>query len=118
MNFTVVDDKGRAVGAGKDLSTLQASLRGDTRQAVAKASGTVERTGLTAFPADGIARTRDQHRRWAPGDRLPGAGGRGQDGRSAGLHLRGRPAPGPCGRVPDGCWCSARRRRWRSCGSH
>jgi ATP-dependent helicase HrpA len=57
MNFSVVDEQGRAVGAGKDLTTLQASLRGDTRQAVAKASGTVERTGLTAFPADGIART-------------------------------------------------------------
>jgi ATP-dependent helicase HrpA len=57
MNFSVVDEQGRAVGAGKDLTTLQASLRSDTRQAVAKASGTVERTGLTAFPDDGIART-------------------------------------------------------------
>ena len=57
MTFTVVDDQGRAVGAGKDLPALQASLRTDTRQAVAKASGTVERTGLTEFPADGVKRS-------------------------------------------------------------
>ena len=57
MTFSVVDEQGRAVGAGKDLSTLQSSLRSDSRQAVAKASGTVERTGLTAFPADGVERS-------------------------------------------------------------
>ncbi len=57
MNFTVVDDKGRAVGTGRDLGTLQSALQADTRQAVAKASGTVEKTGLTAFPADGVRRS-------------------------------------------------------------
>jgi ATP-dependent helicase HrpA len=57
MTFTVVDDAGKAVGAGKDLGTLQQALRSDTRQAVAKASGTKERTGLTTYPAEGVART-------------------------------------------------------------
>jgi ATP-dependent helicase HrpA len=57
MNFTVVDESGRAVGTGRDLGTLQSALQADTRQAVAKASGTVEKTGLTAFPADGVKRS-------------------------------------------------------------
>ncbi|MGS0683644.1 DUF3418 domain-containing protein [Nakamurella sp. GG22] len=57
MTFAVVDDDGRKVADGKDLSVLQDSLRSDTRKAVAKASGTVERTGLTAFPPTGIQRT-------------------------------------------------------------
>ena len=57
MNFTVVDDRGRAVGSGRDLGTLQSALQADTRQAVAKASGTVEKTGLTAFPTDGVKRS-------------------------------------------------------------
>ncbi|MET3805717.1 ATP-dependent helicase HrpA [Nakamurella sp. UYEF19] len=54
MGFNVVDDSGRSVGAGKDLTALQESLRVVGQKAVAKASGTVERTGLTAFPAEGI----------------------------------------------------------------
>jgi len=57
MSFTVVDESGRAVGEGKDLANLQSTLRVDTQQAVAKASGTVQRTGLTSFPDDEIPRT-------------------------------------------------------------
>ena len=57
MGFNVIDDSGRTVGAGKNLVALQETLRDDGRQAVAKASGTVERTGLTAFPAEGIPQT-------------------------------------------------------------
>ncbi|MET0965829.1 MAG: DUF3418 domain-containing protein, partial [Nakamurella sp.] len=57
MTFTVVDDQGRSVGASKDLPALQASLRTNTREAVAKASGTVEQTGLAEFPADGVKRS-------------------------------------------------------------
>ena len=57
MTFTVVDDAGRSVAAGKDLTSLQQQLRTDTRQAVAKASGTVEKTGLTAFPPEGVRRS-------------------------------------------------------------
>ncbi len=57
MNFSVVDEKGRPVAAGKDLTELQSTLRADTRQAVAKASGAVERTGLTVFPPEGLRHT-------------------------------------------------------------
>ncbi len=56
MGFNVVDDAGRSVGTGKDLTALQEALRADGRKAVAKASGTVERTGLTEFPPEGIPR--------------------------------------------------------------
>ena len=56
MRFTVVDDKGRAVAAGDDLSVIQRTLAPDTRRAVARASSTPERTGLTVFPAEGLAR--------------------------------------------------------------
>ncbi len=57
MGFRVVDDTGRAVASGKDLTALQDTLRADGRKAVAKASGALERTGLTEFPAAGILRT-------------------------------------------------------------
>jgi ATP-dependent helicase HrpA len=56
MRFTVVDDKGRTVASGDDLSAIQRTLAPDTRRAVAKASSTLERSGLTAFPAEGLAR--------------------------------------------------------------
>jgi ATP-dependent helicase HrpA len=56
MGFNVVDDAGRSVGTGKDLTALQDALRADGRRAVAKASGTVERTGLTEYPPEGIPR--------------------------------------------------------------
>ncbi len=59
MSFKIVDGSGRAVASGKDLPALQEALRADTRKAVAKASGTVERTGFAGFPPEGIARTVD-----------------------------------------------------------
>ncbi|HEY5151226.1 MAG TPA: DUF3418 domain-containing protein, partial [Mycobacterium sp.] len=57
MTFTVVDADGRPVGSGKDLPALQDTLKSDVRKAVASASGTVELTGLTEFPAGGLDRT-------------------------------------------------------------
>jgi len=54
MTFTVVDADGRPVGSGKDLPALQDTLKSDVRRAVATASGTVEVSGLTAFPAAGL----------------------------------------------------------------
>jgi ATP-dependent helicase HrpA len=57
LGFKVVDESVAEVGVGKDLAQLQDALRADGRKAVAKASGTVERTGLTEFPPDGIPRT-------------------------------------------------------------
>ncbi len=59
MTFEVVDAGGTPVAAGKDLAAMQEQLRGDTRRAVAKASGSVERTGLTTFPPEPIPRTVD-----------------------------------------------------------
>lgn len=56
MRFTVVDDAGREVAAGTDLPALARQLRPDTREAVAKVTPTVERRGLTAFPAEGLSR--------------------------------------------------------------
>jgi ATP-dependent helicase HrpA len=57
MGFNVVDDAGRSVGTGKNLGALQEALRADGRKAVAKVSGTVERSGLTSFPSEPIPRT-------------------------------------------------------------
>ncbi len=59
MTFDVVDAGGRSVAAGKDLFAMQERLRGDTRRAVAAASGSVERSGLTAFPTEPVPRTVD-----------------------------------------------------------
>ena len=59
MTFDVVDADGRSVATSKDLSAMQAELRGDTRKAVAAASGELERTGLTTFPDAAIPRTVD-----------------------------------------------------------
>jgi ATP-dependent helicase HrpA len=56
MRFTVVDDKGRTVASGDDLQAIQRTMAPDTRRAVAKVSSTLERTGLTAFPPEGLAR--------------------------------------------------------------
>jgi len=56
MSFTIVDDRGREVAKGKDLAAIQRSLRADSRRAVARVSSDLERTGLTAFPAQGVPR--------------------------------------------------------------
>ncbi len=57
MNFAVVDEKGRTVATGKDLPGIKDSLKSDTQQAVARASGTAEQSGLISFPVAGIPRT-------------------------------------------------------------
>ena len=54
MNFAVVDATGAAVASGRDLPELQRSLRADSRDAIARMAGGVERTGLLTFPADGV----------------------------------------------------------------
>lgn len=60
MRFRVVDADGREVAAGKNLAALQDQLRGSTREAVAQAvrdaGRQVELSGLSAFPADGVAK--------------------------------------------------------------
>ncbi len=59
MTFEVVDASGAAVATGKDLAAMQRQLRGDTRSAVAAASGDLERAGLTEFPPKPLPRTVD-----------------------------------------------------------
>ena len=57
MTIKVVDDQGRVLARGKDLATIQRSLRVDARRAVARIAPTVEATGLTSYPRNGIPRT-------------------------------------------------------------
>ncbi len=59
MNFAVVDATGSAVASGKDLPALQRSLRADSRDAIARMAHGVERSGLLAFPAEGLPRQVD-----------------------------------------------------------
>ncbi len=56
MSFLVVDDAGRQVAKSKDLSVIQRALRADSRQALARLSAGLERSGLVAFPVDGLPR--------------------------------------------------------------
>jgi ATP-dependent helicase HrpA len=51
MRFIVVDDRGREVAAGADLSAIQRNLAGDARRAVAQVTTDIERSGMTSFPA-------------------------------------------------------------------
>ncbi|WP_425488471.1 ATP-dependent RNA helicase HrpA [Nakamurella aerolata] len=60
MRFRVVDADGAEVATGKNLAVLQEQLRVSTRDAVADAvsdaGARVEISGLTTFPADGVAK--------------------------------------------------------------
>ncbi|GGL89915.1 DUF3418 domain-containing protein [Nakamurella endophytica] len=56
MTYRIVDDDGRQVATGKDLAALRRTLQQQTRGAVAELGAELERTGLTAFPADGLPR--------------------------------------------------------------
>jgi len=76
--WAVVDERGRRVEAGKDLSALQTKLKDRTQQSVASATtraagrpggaarvasaasgGAVERSGLTAWPSDDLPQVLD-----------------------------------------------------------
>ena len=56
MNFRVVDEHGSTLATGRDLPALQTSMRGDTQRAVVRATRSLERHGLTAFPVEGVPR--------------------------------------------------------------
>ena len=51
MTFRVEDEQGRTLGEHTDLESLQRELAPKVRRALATASGSVERTGLTDFVA-------------------------------------------------------------------
>ena len=94
MGFNVVDDAGRSVGTGKDLTALQEALRADGRKAVAKASGTVERTGLTEFPPEGIPRRTTSAVAGHQVEGFPALVDEGRHRRHHRVHLGAGPAPG------------------------
>jgi ATP-dependent helicase HrpA len=49
MTFRVVDEKGRRLGEDKDLERLKLALKSRTQQAIARAAGGLEKSGLTAW---------------------------------------------------------------------
>jgi ATP-dependent helicase HrpA len=52
--YRVVDESGGAVGEGKDLAALQASLAPRLQAVIASVAGDLERTGLTAWTIDDV----------------------------------------------------------------
>jgi ATP-dependent helicase HrpA len=56
MNYRIVDEHGATLASGRDLPALQSTMRGDTQRAVVRATRSLERHGLTAFPAEGVPR--------------------------------------------------------------
>ncbi len=59
MTFRVVSERGRELAWSKDLPALRAHLQGRLRSAVAGATRSVERTGLTAWTIGTLPRTVD-----------------------------------------------------------
>jgi ATP-dependent helicase HrpA len=60
LTFRVEDKRRRVVAEGKDLVALQQRLRPKVRETVAETARSIERAGLTAWPADGLPRTYEQ----------------------------------------------------------
>lgn len=59
VRFRVEDDAGHEVASGRDLPSLRDRLRDRTRDAVAAATGTVERTGMRGWELDTLPRVID-----------------------------------------------------------
>ncbi|NEE02797.1 ATP-dependent RNA helicase HrpA [Phytoactinopolyspora halotolerans] len=62
VTFRVVDESGRAVAEGKDLSQLKAGLQADMRKTVAAAATGIERSGLREWSIGTLPRTFQQRR--------------------------------------------------------
>jgi ATP-dependent helicase HrpA len=52
--YRVLDDRGRAVGEGKDLAALQAALLAEVQAVIASAAGDLEASGLTSWTVGDI----------------------------------------------------------------
>ena len=89
MTYKVVDDTGTQVAAGKDLAVLQSGLAARGRSAVAKASGGVERTGLTTFPGEGIPERVDS---MVGGQQVVGYPALRDEGTTVGVRVHTNPA--------------------------
>ena len=63
VTFSVLDERGRQLAAGKELSALQEQLKASVRESVARASVTVhselERTGLSTWDFDELPKVLD-----------------------------------------------------------
>jgi ATP-dependent helicase HrpA len=62
MTFRVVDERGAALGEGKDLAALKHQLRGRTQAAIAAAAGDIERHGLREWTIGTLPRIFAQQR--------------------------------------------------------
>ena len=58
----VIDESGAVVGQGRDLAALQERLASRTRAAVARATPTIERSGLTSWTVGTVPRRVQVHR--------------------------------------------------------
>lgn len=56
VTVRVVDDSGAVLANGKDVEALQRDLAPEVQRTISHASRSVERQGLTDFPADGVPR--------------------------------------------------------------
>ncbi|MFN8145822.1 MAG: ATP-dependent RNA helicase HrpA [Candidatus Nanopelagicales bacterium] len=54
VNVRVVEDDGTVLAEGKDVAVLQRRLAPVVQETISHASRSVERSGLTEFPADGV----------------------------------------------------------------
>ncbi len=57
VTFRVEDAKGKRLAEGKDLEALRRRLAPAQRRTIASAARSIERTGLTAWPAEPVPRT-------------------------------------------------------------
>jgi ATP-dependent helicase HrpA len=86
LTFRVEDERGTAIGEGKDLHALRAELAPTVRQTVAKAAADVERGGLTSWSFGELPETFEQHRDGHPVKGYPALVDEGQ---SVGLRVLG-----------------------------
>jgi ATP-dependent helicase HrpA len=61
MTFRVVDESGAVLGEGKDLAALKDQFQVKAREVLTAAAPSVERSGLTAFPAELPREVRREH---------------------------------------------------------
>ncbi|QJU52822.1 ATP-dependent RNA helicase HrpA [Herbiconiux sp. KACC 21604] len=95
VTFRVVDERGRTVGAGKDLAALQSKLADAARASIARASGAVGGgSGAGLDPASRVASA--GARRGAPAGPA-GAGGGARAGAAGGPSGPGGPSSGTAG---------------------
>ncbi len=57
LTFSVEDDRGRVLGAGKDLEELQERLSGEVRSRMSRAGSALERSGLRTWSVGELPRT-------------------------------------------------------------